>query len=249
MIFYGTAFTKEGADILRDNGMGFEIAQYANPIGLDSFDTLHPTITQYMQGMRGYSMHGPYYDLSYTSIDTLVLDLTKKRFIQCIEAAKFHEVKHMIFHSAFRQFDRAPSRREAFLNKTVDFWKSFEENIPGEMTVYLENVEDEDPGLFIELIKGIDSPKIRCCFDIGHAYVNSPVELSAWIRTLGSAIGHVHIHDNDGKDDLHLPLGEGDIPLLNAIYDIQQYAGESVPLALECDSHKSMKWMKANKLI
>ena len=121
-----------------------------------------------------------------------------------------------------------------------------EKSIPDDsMTVFIENVEDEDPEVFVQIFKGIDSPKIRCCFDIGHAYFNGrSVSLNRWIDVLGKYIGHVHIHDNNGNHDEHLPLGQGAIPLAGAINKIFYTVGEEVPFVLECELEESVRWLR-----
>jgi sugar phosphate isomerase/epimerase len=42
--------------------------------------------------------------------------------------------------------------------------------------------------------------------DVGHAYLNKCLD-----AFLDHPIRHVHLHDNDGKDDAHLPVGDGSI--------------------------------------
>jgi len=41
------------------------------------------------------------------------------------------------------------------------------------------------------------------CFDVGHAIITSQ-DVPAFIRTLGHRLTNLHIHDNNGLDDLHL---------------------------------------------
>jgi len=245
--FHATAFSQDDADFLRKNGIGLEIGQYANPAFLDDFDAKHPLITGLMQGMSGVSMHGAYYDIFYTSIDPLIVEVTKKRFLQSIRAASFHGIDCLTFHSVYRpQFDgHSEAWTDAFIKKSVGFWKDFEANIPDGMTVCIENVDDEDPEVFMEVIRGIGSPKIRACFDIGHANISSRVPLETWARVLGDSIAHVHIHDNDGKKDLHLPLGHGVIPLSDVVRSVLEYTG-NVVFAMECSAGLSMDWIREN---
>ena len=50
---------------------------------------------------------------------------------------------------------------------------------------------------------------------MGHAYLNKCLD-----GFLDCPIRHVHIHDNDGKDDAHLPVGDGSIDfgkVMNAV--------------------------------
>ena len=159
-----------------------------------------------MDGMTGVSMHGAYYDTFYTSKDSLIREVSEKRFRQSVEAAVFHSIKRVVFHSAYRKFYDGFSKTaiNAFLKSSIEFWKQFEHNIPDGMTIYLENVEDENPELLAAMLEGINSKKIRCCLDIGHAFCSSSAPLDRWVNVLGDYIGHVHLHDNDGKSDRHL---------------------------------------------
>lgn len=64
----------------------------------------------------------------------------------------------------------------------------------------VENIEEilkSAPGLYLHI-------------DIGHSnvYGRKPVEL---IRRFSKRIRRIHLHDNNGKEDLHLPMGCGNI--------------------------------------
>ena len=251
MILYSNAFNDEDIEFARKKGLGLEVLQYSNPVFLDNFNENHPKITDIMKNMTGYSMHGAYFDTFYTSVDPLICEVSKKRFLQCVQAASFHSINRLVFHSVYRKYFDGYSKLaiDVYLKKAIDFWKEFEASIPDGMTIYIENVEDDDPEVFIKIIEGIGSPKISCCFDIGHAFCNSSVPVEKWVSVLGSFIGHVHLHDNDGTSDQHLPLGKGNIPLFDVINKIIEKADSSVPFVLECDVVESMKWLVDKGLV
>jgi len=50
---------------------------------------------------------------------------------------------------------------------------------------------------------------LQFTLDIGHARANSEDGVEDGFRVLGDHIRHIHISDNFGKEDDHLPLGEG----------------------------------------
>ena len=57
---------------------------------------------------------------------------------------------------------------------------------------------------FNELRERLDShPLFGCCWDVGHANVQS-VDQYKCITEMGDGLMAVHIHDNDGRRDLHL---------------------------------------------
>lgn len=83
----------------------------------------------------------------------------------------------------------------------------------------LERVRDAVPGLNFTL-------------DVGHAHlVGSRIPLEM-IRRLGRSIRHVHLHDNRGKEDLHLSIGDGDIDFDVFLRELVNY-GYNGALTLE----------------
>ncbi|MBW2355667.1 MAG: sugar phosphate isomerase/epimerase [Deltaproteobacteria bacterium] len=57
-------------------------------------------------------------------------------------------------------------------------------------------------------------PELRLTLDVGHAFIEDrkAQRLLAFIETLGHRVGHLHLSDNRGQRDEHLPLGKGRIP-------------------------------------
>ena len=57
-------------------------------------------------------------------------------------------------------------------------------------------------------------PELRLTLDVGHAFIDDRKtrRLMVFIETLGHRIGHLHLSDNGGQRDEHLPLGQGRIP-------------------------------------
>ena len=251
MNVYGLAHTDIDVEILRSNMMGIEVHSHPSNLKIPyNFNEYHKTISDRINGMTGVSMHGVINDMAYTSGDALIVEVTKKRFAESVQAASFHGINSLIFHSSYRIYHAINKPLvDWYIKTSIEFWKDFERHIPDEMTVLLENFEDEDPELIAQILQGIDSPKIRCCFDIGHAFAYSPVPLEQWIHVLGKYIKHIHINDNDGKRDLHLPLGKGSIPLLNVINNILECVDMDIPFTLECSIPSSVDWLKANNLI
>jgi len=250
MNIYGHVQSETVVEFLRYNHLGIEV--FSHPVNLnDDFDEYHKTIAEHIKGMNGVSMHGEFYDKAYESGDPWIIEVVKKRFIQSIQAASLHSINHLIFHSAYRSYYgvNGSGSQKWYIKASIDFWQDFKHNIPDGMMVLLENTEDDNPEVFGEIIDGIDSSNICCCLDVAHAHVYSTAKLDEWVRVLGKKIKHVHLSDNDGKNDIHLPLGKGNLPLESTIHDIMLHVGNQVPFTLECDILSSIDWLKNNKLI
>ncbi len=72
---------------------------------------------------------------------------------------------------------------------------------------------------------------LRVCFDVGHAHMNGGVETA--YRLLKPRIRSTHIHDNDGKEDLHLfPFAGGTIDWRRTMEALRT-APHQYPLLLE----------------
>ncbi|MCL2415714.1 MAG: sugar phosphate isomerase/epimerase [Defluviitaleaceae bacterium] len=251
---YGFADNNFDSEFFRKNNMGVEV--YTNPKNLESFNKDRPNIPEIekiIKGISGISMHGTHYEMTYASNDPWIVDVVKRRFIQCLQAASFYGINHLVFHSSYKSFYgiKGTHLQKWYINSSIDFWREFEKggNIPDGITILLENAEDNDPEVLAEIIHGINSPKICCCFDIGHAYAYSSIHLNEWIRVLGNKIKHVHLSDNDGKDDLHLPLGKGKLPVLDTIHNILEHTEKDIPFVLECDMPLSLDWLRNNNLL
>ena len=62
-----------------------------------------------------------------------------------------------------------------------------------------------------QIISGTDPSTVGICLDTGHANISEEGGLIAAFEQNVERIIHVHLNDNLGQDDLHLPLGQGNI--------------------------------------
>jgi len=74
-------------------------------------------------------------------------------------------------------------------------------------------------------------PRLMLLLDIGHANLNSnrPVE---FIERFNDRIMHVHLSDNDGSGDLHLPIGCGNIDWCETLRCLKRYYDGTITLEI-----------------
>jgi sugar phosphate isomerase/epimerase len=84
---------------------------------------------------------------------------------------------------------------------------------PKGIKIALENPPDYelcgDPERLLVLYQSLAGSGIDACFDTGHANIVGGIEL--WRRTAQEKI-YIHLHDNDGVHDYHIPPGSGSFP-------------------------------------
>ena len=81
------------------------------------------------------------------------------------------------------------------------------------ITLCLENLGwDEVAQSFEDMIKIREEvgDTLQFTLDLGHARIKSEGGVEESFRVLGDNIRHIHLSDNYGKEDDHLPIGEGD---------------------------------------
>jgi sugar phosphate isomerase/epimerase len=81
------------------------------------------------------------------------------------------------------------------------------ENVPEPYPFLMKSVED-----FTKFYEEINED-IDLVFDVGHANLNGQIE--RFLTAFKDKIVHMHAHDNDGKSDLHLGIGFGNIDWKN----------------------------------
>ena len=111
-------------------------------------------------------------------------------------------------------------------------------------------VENMPPGVFpgskmadlAMVVAEVDSPSVALAMDTGHAYLtamsgqtNDPA-LEATTQAAGRWLATTHVHDNNGRQDLHWPPGAGGIDWDGWVrhLDAIDYRG---PILLECIRH------------
>jgi len=75
-------------------------------------------------------------------------------------------------------------------------------------------------------------------FDIGHA--NTIGEIKDFTKLLDKFIVNVHLHDNDGRVDEHLPIGKGSIDFVRLFKTMKDWRNNK-PLIIECHSYAGIK--------
>ncbi|WP_429886047.1 sugar phosphate isomerase/epimerase family protein [Geoalkalibacter halelectricus] len=184
-------------------------------------------------GLR-VTVHAPFMDLNPGALEPLVRDATRRRLDQALEAAALLEARCVVMHPGYDRW-RYGGNEDLWLEPSLEFWRPLEQRAREIGTVLaLENVFEDGPGSLQRLLEGLDSPLVGHCFDVGHwhLFCRDKVSLEEWFGRLGRHMVHVHLHDNRGEGDDHLPPGQGLIPFTK-LRDLVQDQAPRASLALE----------------
>ena len=81
------------------------------------------------------------------------------------------------------------------------------------------------------ILDEIDHPALGLCLDTGHARITADPAVET--RDAGPRLRTTHVHDNDGRRDVHLPPGDGSIDWEGWALALDS-AGYDGPIVLEC---------------
>jgi len=157
------------------------------------------------------TLHGPFRELNPVSMnDPVLAKLSRQRFIQSIELARKLKTKSMVVHS---HYTPAIDAKQSWLERSIEFWKEMVELARrNDVTLFIENGEDETPEMIIEIIESVNSKNLKACIDTGHFNVHSDKSIIECISMYpDDFIGEFHFSDNKGYSDEHLVLGKGSI--------------------------------------
>lgn len=153
-------------------------------------------------------LHAPLRD-PYEAGFGVFIDLYRKSVRVC----KALGIKSVVMHL---EYDRARSvSMEQWFNECKGAWEWIARSSSEDgVEVLIENHEEMSPEPVAMILKHLDSPNINACYDIGHYNVFGDRTIRDHIDLYkGVKIGEVHLSDNLGDSDSHLPLGRGNIDI------------------------------------
>lgn len=170
------------------------------------------------------TFHAPFVDLRPGALDERIRQVSMDRMEQAFDLAPiFHPLK-IVCHPSFDERYYVTCD-DLWLENSVRFWRKLLAVAHDAGTVLaLENVYEKEPGILRRLLEMLSSDDVCFCFDTGHFNAFARAPLADWIEQMGRYIGHLHLHDNFGILDEHLPVGDASFPFapfFDAIRDLK----------------------------
>lgn len=171
------------------------------------------------------TVHAPISDMNFGTLNREIWDVVVRQTGDVVEAAAEIGAERVTMHPGHyspigrRYRDRADERNLAAISRLVDTGEE------AGVSVGIENLGGVDVFMGIEaeeLFGMAGESGADVTLDFGHAHISG--ELDNFVEN-PDRIDHVHIHDNEGSSDQHLPLGEGKIPFDDLGEFFERYDG------------------------
>lgn len=204
---------EQSIQLLKECQGAFEYNDFFLPSVLDDKKKQMEIIESYSKVRTDFSndtMHGAFLDVTVHSTDERIREISKFRVRQSMDIAKEMGLRGVVFHT-----NRIYGFRDAiYLNNWRDANKRFFAEMcdayPNQQ-ILMENMFDEGPDVLRDLAEEMkEYTNFGICLDYAHA-VLSGTDTEEWMKELAPFIKHMHINDNDLKNDLHQAVGTGQV--------------------------------------
>lgn len=237
---YISTTASDAHDAAIQNGLGIEIAEYCTAWNMDEkFDEVHPKVQEEIAGIPRRILHAPFNELFPCAIDKKARALAAERYRQAIQLAKSYGATKVVVHGSYNPWIYYPVW---YVEQSVLFWKEFLAEDPG-VEIVLENVLEEEPGMLLDIVTGVDHPNLRLCLDIGHVNAYAKVPVMKWLESWKDYLSHFHIHNNDGSWDTHSPLNSGNIPMREFLDQATALCPDATFTMELMEAESSVRWL------
>ena len=174
------------------------------------------------------SLHAPFSDVNIGSFNTKIREEALRQVIEAIHIAAGLGMKTVTVHPGFLS-PISFSNPQKVVDITRNSVRQIDSSVQGlPIKVGIENMPDmvvttcRKPDDLAYVIEGTD---VGLCFDVGHA--NTAGQIEDFLQMKDKFV-NVHLHDNDGHGDHHLPPGRGTVDFESVLGELSDYSGTYV---------------------
>ncbi|MDR2492845.1 MAG: sugar phosphate isomerase/epimerase [Coriobacteriales bacterium] len=242
--WYLSTIAADAAPVALAYGLGIEITEFCMATNLDvDYDPWGIAARTKAEGIKHLTFHAPFAELCPAAVDPLVLEVTRRRYIQSYEMARSFGTSRMIVHTGYipNIYDYS-----YFVEHSAMFWRSLLAELGDGCELLLENVFDETPDLFVNIVREVADPRLRICLDVGHANLKASMKpVEEWVALAAPYLAHLHVHNNFGNEDAHYLPGIGSIDMPK-IVSMAMGLCPDMTVTFECrDAQGAVDWLLA----
>lgn len=259
---YLSTIAPDSASAAREQGFGLEIAEYCTAYNMDDyFKETDFSVREKLTGISRRVFHGPFNELFPCAIDPLARKLAAYRYRQAMALANQYGAEKIVIHGGYNPKIYYPCW---YTEQSILFWKEFlaefdttplPGNVPSTQNlasdrplspiICLENVLEEEPGMLLDIVRGVDDPRLRLCLDVGHVNAYSSIPVSQWLESMAPWLSHFHLHNNTGEYDAHQSLDDGSIDMAEFFRNADVLCPQATYTLEVMEAAPSVRWMNA----
>jgi sugar phosphate isomerase/epimerase len=180
-----------------------------------------------------HTIHAPFMDVWPGAVDEDIRRLSLEHMQRIMDLASAWKSFLVVMHFNYDPIYYSQHFRQ-WLGRAAEFYQLLLHESDGPL-IALENIAEPTPYIALQLVKKIDRPRLIHCFDFGHHNVFARIPLEEWLFYLAPRRHiHFHFHDNFGRNDDHLAIGQGNIDWQAAKAAI---SGLACPFSITLEPH------------
>ena len=177
------------------------------------------------------SLHAPLSDINIASVNERIWEESIRQIKESIKNAhEFIEDICVVHPGVFSPLsvqmpDRAFEKAITGLQILSDFASEYGLRIAVENLTSANMLMGRYPAELVRIVKGVNRDNLGICLDVAHANTTKTLTEFLDMNTKEGEVKIIHMHasDNFGADDLHLPLGRGNIDWHKVFNGIKDY--------------------------
>jgi len=168
---------------------------------------------------------------------------TNKEFEEVIKAAASLGAKKAVLHAEASLSPSLQSNVNMVAN-TIKNLKSLKKYAEAEgVNLLIENTSNRACTIkeFKKIFSEVD---IKMALDIGHASLRGGAGFEEYVREFSKKVAHVHLHDNFGFNDDHLPLGAGKMDVEAVVAKLKAFYDSTITLEVHSPDPHYLKYSR-----
>ncbi len=192
------------------------------------------------------TLHAPFFDLAPGAFDHHILKATRKKLRLAFNLIPIFYPRSIVCHLNYEE-NKHGYKHDQWFEQALETWRRLLPTASHFQTfLMLENTYEMTPATHLAMFEEIDSPWCRFCLDVGHATAFAKGTWHDWLPTLQPWLGQIHLHDNNGLTDEHLPVGHGTIDF-KGLFDFLNKQKPQLIMTLEPHSEEHL-WQTLENL-
>ena len=155
------------------------------------------------------TLHAPFHELSIGAIDPFIREASRNKLRKAFNLIEMFKPQSIVCHLGFEE-NKHGYKLDRWFENSLEGWKELLETTKkNRVPLMLENTYEHTPRQLKEMLEALDSRYAMFCLDVGHTLTFAKNTWQDWLPELEPWLGQVHLHDNNGESDTHLPIGQG----------------------------------------